>query len=332
MENESTLQEIIQESMAVEDPATDNLDIDTELEEDEVSIESLLREDDDDDDDESDEETREDSSLNETYEVKVDGEVIEVSLKEALAGYQRQADYTRKAQALAAEKEEFQNAIVQFQDTLETVTNLDQAWEENPVQVLHHFLGSTENPTHSLALLIKEAASDGLLDKDFLEMFGITSDIQKAWAKEGEVENLRRKVSRTEQSEAQRKQEALYEAEVQKALSEYERQIDDILDAEGLSKITVSQRQAFTQRLAAYAHENELTNLKAAYKALKYEETQKKQAVAKRTKERAAQKKNASAVGRSGSGASGSAPIVDGSDLTAVIRQAMDEAQSRLNS
>jgi hypothetical protein len=331
MENESTLQDIIQESMEAEDPSVDTQGFDEELDSDDVSVEDLLAGIDDDDDDiEDDEGVDEDSDLAETFQVKVDGEVVDVTLKEALAGYQRQADYTRKAQALAAEREELQMVAAQFGDTLETVAALDAAWEENPVQVLHHFLGNTENPTHSLALLIKEAASAGMLERDFLQMFGITPDIQQAWAKEGEVETLRRKVSRTEQSEAQKRQEAEYEAEVQRALAEYERQIDDILQAEGLTNVTVSQRNAFRQRLAAYAHQNDLTNLTAAYKALKYEEGQKKRQVAAKTKERAAQKRNASAVGRSGAGAAGAAPVVDSTDLSAVIRQAMDEASAKI--
>lgn len=45
--------------------------------------------------------------------IKVDGEEITVPLSEAIAGYQRQADYTRKTQTLAAQKSELQwaNAI-----------------------------------------------------------------------------------------------------------------------------------------------------------------------------------------------------------------------------
>jgi hypothetical protein len=324
MENESTLQEIIQESLAGEDPVEDNLPADT----DDVDINDLLAGLDEDEQDEE-EEVEDDPNLSETYQVKVDGEVIDITLKEALAGYQRQADYTRKAQALAAEREQLENVFAEYSETFESLANLDAMWEENPVQVLHHFLGNTENPTHSLALLIKDAAAEGILDRDFLEMFGITADIQKTWAKEGEFQNLKRKVSVTEQTEAQRRKEQEYEAAVQQALVEYESQIDDILSAEGLQNITVTQRNAFRQRLAAYAHENELTNLKAAYKALKYEESQKKRVVAEKTRERAAQKRNVSAVGRSGSGASGSAPVVDSSDLSAVIRQAMEEAQSR---
>jgi hypothetical protein len=332
MESELTLQDIIQESLEVEDPVEDTQDSEVVEDSDEVSIDDLLASIDSDEDEVEDvvdeNEDGEDSSLGESYQVKVDGEVVEVTLKEALAGYQRQADYTRKAQALAAEREEFQQTVTQFSETVETIETLDAAWEENPVTVIAHFLGNTENPTHALALTIKEAAGAGILDKEFLDMFGITPDVQKAWAKEGEVESLRRKVSQTEKSEAQKQQEAQYEAEVQKALGEYERQVDDILEAEGLANISVAQRGAFVKRLAGYAHENEITNLKAAYKALKYEESQKKRAVAAKTKERVAKKRNVSAVGRSGGGSSGSYPVIDSTDLSAVIRQAMDEAQS----
>lgn len=45
-----------------------------------------------------------------TYKVTVGGEEIEVSLDEALAGYQRQSDYTRKTQELASQREELSYA------------------------------------------------------------------------------------------------------------------------------------------------------------------------------------------------------------------------------
>jgi len=46
----------------------------------------------------------------ELYVVKVDGEEQQVSLEELQNGYQRQADYTRKTQEIAAEKERLQQA------------------------------------------------------------------------------------------------------------------------------------------------------------------------------------------------------------------------------
>lgn len=42
--------------------------------------------------------------------VKVDGEELDIPVKEALSGYQRQADYTRKTQELAAQRESLQFA------------------------------------------------------------------------------------------------------------------------------------------------------------------------------------------------------------------------------
>jgi hypothetical protein len=57
--------------------------------------------------------------------VKVSGEEVEVPLADALAGYQRQADYTRKTQELAAERQQ-----------LEFARTLQQALEANPAQTL----------------------------------------------------------------------------------------------------------------------------------------------------------------------------------------------------
>lgn len=326
MENQS-LTDIIQETMAIAEPETVNQEA-PETDPTDLSVDDLISGLDDEvveEEEVSEEEVEEDDpSLAETYQVKVDGEVIEVSLKEALAGYQRQADYTRKAQALAAEKEEFQESAIAFSDTIQTLQQLDSAWDENPVQVLAHFASNTENPTHSVALLIKELAAANLLDQEFLEMFGITNEVKSAWSKESEVDGLRRKVSKVEQEEIARAEQIAYEAEVDKAMAEYESQIDDILEIEGI-QLNTKQRDAFRTRLASYAYENELTNLKAAYKALKYEEGQKKKAAATKTVERAKQKKAASVVGRSGAGAAGATPITDSSDLTAVIKQAMSE-------
>ena len=54
-------------------------------------------------------------STSDRYSVKIDGEVLEVTLDELQNGYQRQADYTRKTQELASERERLAQgeAIVQ---------------------------------------------------------------------------------------------------------------------------------------------------------------------------------------------------------------------------
>ena len=278
-----------------------------------------------DDETEGDEPKAEAKGDGETYEVRIDGEVVEVTLEEALAGYQRQADYTRKAQTLANERQEFEQAQEQFSEVLEQVNLLDETWNDNPVTVLAHFAASTDNPTQAVALLIKELASADLLEREFLEIFGITPEVRASWSQETELNQLRSEVSRTKQSEEARAAAAEQEAAVQRAIVQFDKDIDQIIETEGL-KLSGDQRAQFRQRLATYARDNEITNLKAAYKALKYEEDSQKRKVAQKTAERTKQKKATSAVARKGSGDAGSAPVSSGpADLRSLIADTMKE-------
>lgn len=331
------LRDLISNAMTELDPETDNQNqMEEEVQEDfdseevtDVDDESEVENESEEIEDEEDTEEQEDEGDVETHSVKVNGEVLEVSLKELKAGYQRQSDYTRDKQALKREVEDFQQVRETLVDAYEGVKSLEQAWEENPVTVLAEFTSNTENPTLAVAMLIKELASENLLDRDFLEMFGVTPDIQRQWAME--TRSTRQQVSQHREASSREQQlsEAQYELEVQKAMSEYEAQIDDILESEGLN-FNTKQRNAFRQELAKYAAENELTNLKAAYKAFKYEETQKKKAAAAKTAQKVKQKKAASVVARSGSGAEGSSPVEDNSDLNSIIRAAMKDTQGKL--
>ena len=70
--------------------------------------------------------------------VKVDGEELEVPVAEALQGYQRQADYTRKTQELSQKAQQ-----VQFWETV------DQAMQVNPQETVrflqnHYGIGQAE--------------------------------------------------------------------------------------------------------------------------------------------------------------------------------------------
>lgn len=67
-------------------------------------------------DEEAEDETSEDPD-NETFTVKVDGEELEVTLDEALSGYQRREAFTRKTQELAEERQTLQQ---QAEDLAET--------------------------------------------------------------------------------------------------------------------------------------------------------------------------------------------------------------------
>ena len=294
--------------------------VDTDVEATEVEETEEVEESDDVETEEADEDSDESG---EKYTVKVDGEVLEVTLDELRNGYQRQADYTREKQALKAQVEEFAQVQQQFSEQITALDELDTAWSENPVMVLSHFVSNTQNPTQAVAMLIQDLAASNLLDRNFLDMFGITPDVQTNWAKEKELNDLRARNQRGSSAQEQQYLAAQQELEIQKAIAEYDAQIDDIIETEGYD-FNIKQRAAFRQELAKYAAENEITNLKTAYKAFKYEEAQKQKDLAKKTVAKAKAKKATSVVSRS-SGSEG-ASVQDTSDLNAVIRAAMKEA------
>ena len=124
-----------------------------EAEADESESESDETEQEDEEEDESDEDEseEEDEDQPETlYRVKVDGEEIEVTESELLAGYSRTADYTRKTMALSEERKAFQaeaesvreereyyaQTLTQLQSVLERGGSQEPDWDalrqENP--------------------------------------------------------------------------------------------------------------------------------------------------------------------------------------------------------
>lgn len=309
--------DFVLDNQEVEADTTEDVSDDADVDSTEEETSEEVTDSDDEDSDESD-------SDGEKYTVKVDGEQFEVTLNELKSGYQRQADYTREKQALKAQYEQIEQVKEVYGEQLSAIEELDAAWDENPIQVLTHFTSNTDNPTQTVAMLIKDLASANLLDRQFMEMFGITPDVQQEWARDTELSKLRDANQRGTSQKDQQLQETKLELEVQKAIAEYDRQIDDIIDSEGL-EFNIKQRGAFRQELAQYAADNELTNLKSAYKAFKYEESQKTKVLAAKTAAKAKQKKVAGAATRSGGGQG--APVQDTTDLSAVIRAAMKEAQ-----
>ena len=99
-----------------------------------------------------DEQESEELAAAETYTVKVAGEDVEVELDELLNGYSRQADYTKKSQALAQERTQFQqdrDAVTlerqqyaqllgalqqQLTVTDEPAPDFDRLYEEDPIE------------------------------------------------------------------------------------------------------------------------------------------------------------------------------------------------------
>lgn len=324
---ESTLSELNPTAEAQDNQVTEEDTTEVTEEVDEQSTDEVTEDSTEDSDTDVEETTNEEEDNSpdstEKFSVKVDGQVYKVTLDELKSGYQRQADYTREKQALKADYAELEEFQKTYSQQFEAIQDLDNAWEENPITVISHFTMSTENPTQALALLIRDLAANNALDREFLDMFGITPEIQNQWKNDNQVSFSQTQSQRV----AEEKEEALLRAqselEVQKAISEYDKQLDDIIESEDYN-FTTKQRADFRKQLARYAAENDFTNLKSAFKAFKYDEGKSKQKLANKTVEKAKQKKANNVVTRSG-GSEG-ASVNSSVDLQSVIEQAMREA------
>ena len=88
------------------------------------------------------EEEAEEETEDPSYTIKVDGEEYEVNLEELKAGYQRQADYTRKSQALAEgrkENEAIQSERIRLEQERQMYANGLQMLKEQQSAKLQEF-------------------------------------------------------------------------------------------------------------------------------------------------------------------------------------------------
>lgn len=138
---ESGLQQAEQsfKSMLSDEPIDKQQQLNEEPEEAEVEIEEeepeIEAEADSEEIEAEDEEPEDEESQPQKYHrVKLDGEEFEITTEEALAGYQRQQDYTKKTQQIAeqkkavqAEQEQAQQERLRYQQQLEQVLQQQQA-------------------------------------------------------------------------------------------------------------------------------------------------------------------------------------------------------------
>jgi len=83
--------------------------------------------------------------------VKVDGEELRVPLSEAISGYQRQADYTRKTQELAQQREQ-----VQFAEAIQAALERDP---EATIDLLSRHYGISRAEARAMAAEVEDTES-----------------------------------------------------------------------------------------------------------------------------------------------------------------------------
>ena len=197
----------------------------------------------------------------------------QVTVKEAVL---RQADYTRKTQALAEERKAFDANKASTKQAVDYVANLQNAWQTNQAEVVSGFISSTEDPTLILSQVIVELAKLEKIDPKFLETFGITLEVQQKWAEESkshsELASVKARLSKFEQEKATIEAQSTAQQQEQALIAEYENQWAQIKLTAGLA-LDPQGEAAAKLELLQYALDNEISNLKAAWKALSYEKS-----------------------------------------------------------
>lgn len=196
--------------------------------------------------DQQDADEAEDASDEETlYTVKIDGKEEKVSLKEALAGYQRQQDYTRAKQALAEEKRAVQSEVGKAKEKEQVYDQLIPAL----VQRMQQYMPQPPDPS-----LIDTNPSAYLRQKEYYERE--MGDLQAAAA-----EHQRRTAEQQEESakrlqayvaeNAAKLTELVPEWKDERVASRDKAKVRDYLKGIGFSDQEIA--QAYDARLVAMA-------------------------------------------------------------------------------
>lgn len=160
--------------------------------------------------------------------VKVDGEEIKVPLNEALAGYSRQADYTRKTQELAQQRQELQ-------------------WANAIREALDH------NPAQTIDLLAKHYGISHAEAKQMSDNFGFEDD----WGTppvDSKVSDLEKRVAAFEQKQAYEELERTVAALQQKYGEDFDaNEVIAVALANNIDNLEAAYKQVAFDRVAAKA-------------------------------------------------------------------------------
>ena len=196
-----------------------------------------------------------------------------VSVKEAAL---RQADYTRKTQALAEERKQIEADRSASQSAVEYVENLTKAWQSNQAEVVSGFISSTDDPTLILSQVIVELAKAEKLDPKFMETFGITPETQEKWSSEAksqsELQNVKARLERFENEKTLELQSQKEKQQEEKLVEQYENQWQQIVSENNI-KLEPQKELDLKIELLQYALQNGIPNLSAAWKALQFDKT-----------------------------------------------------------
>jgi hypothetical protein len=133
---------------------------------------------------------------------------------------------------------------------------LETRWGQSPALVVAHFLASSPDPLRTLAETLVFLVNEEVLTTHALSALGIDAS---------ELATIAEHLAGTEPGESLR-----YAAAVNEAVLAYEAQVDEILASAGAT-LDADARTAFRVAVARFAYENNVPDLKIAYRLMRAE-------------------------------------------------------------
>lgn len=214
-----------------------------------------------DEDDEDEEQPADDATVIDVPEDAVlrleDGS--EIAVKDSAL---RQADYTKKTQAVAARERELddrENEITQAHEQL--VTYIEER-QSDPAGWVTEIISGSQEPTVALARAMRDLAASGRLESRFVEAFGLEQGEVADLAKQGDGDD---RVSKLEKQLQEREDREAAEREHQSRVAAFQQQYQNVTSQ--LQFESPETEREFRVELLEYAKGNGLTNLEVAFKA-----------------------------------------------------------------
>lgn len=229
---------------------------DVELVEDEDAVEQV----EEDGDDETDDDASSDDSTDAVEVRLADNQKVvlpdgtEVDAKDIIAF---QSDYTKKTQALAEQRKQFETEREQIVTAYNQMRDYYEDRVKNPTNWVAEIASGAEKPTAVLAGAIYDLAQQGLLDKQFIEAFGIESGVVAETAKESKTEAELRALREKLESREIEEQE---QARLQQTVARYQSEWSQIKQDHALSFDTPKAETAAKRELLTFATERKLTS------------------------------------------------------------------------
>ena len=241
---------------------SDDTEFDSDGSEDVESVadEDAVEQAEEDGDDETDDDASSNDSTNAVEVRLADNQKVvlpdgtEVDAKDIIAF---QSDYTKKTQALAEQRKQFETEREQIVTAYNQMRDYYEDRVKNPTNWVAEIASGAEKPTAVLAGAIYDLAQQGLLDKQFIEAFGIDSGVVAETAKESKTEAELRALREKLESRELEEQE---QARLQQTVARYQSEWSQIKQDHGLSFDTPEAETAAKRELLTFATERKLTS------------------------------------------------------------------------